>query len=59
MIYYLYKRGGSSMSSKEFKELEKYGRVTLYAAPKERRDLLKKLMAHTQAGKTTVQQHTL
>jgi|GEM_PF-3755052 len=47
------------MSSKEFKELEKYGRVTLYAAPKERRDLLKKLMAHTQAGKTTVQQHTL
>ncbi|HHW43901.1 hypothetical protein GFC01_16535 [Desulfofundulus thermobenzoicus] len=37
------------MSKSELKELEKYGRITLYAAQKERKELLKKLMEYTKA----------
>ena len=39
------------MSGPELRELEKYGRVTLYAAQKERKELLRKLMQQAK-GKT-------
>jgi len=38
------------MSGSELKELEKYGRITLYAAQKERKELLKKLLKCTNAN---------